>query len=250
MTPIDSIPNIELDESLELVPDVGTVATLLPSPAARHRSMIYLAGSLAGGNVLASLLRVIGGLVQARLVTPNVLGLFSSVGLVQGYLPFLHLAIPNGLNRELPYFIGKGEHQRVRELAGAAQAWALLTAGGVVFLMLGGAVWCLVRGDLWLAAAWVSNAFLAFYSFYGTFYLQTTYRTGHDFAKLAFANVVQNAVALVLVVLVALLSFYGLCLRAVLSSAAGLALLYYWRPLRVGPQWSTRHLKHLFVVGR
>jgi O-antigen/teichoic acid export membrane protein len=76
-----------------------------------------------------------------------------------------------------------------------------------------------------------------------------TYRTGHDFARLAMVNVAQNAVALALVVLVALLSFYGLCLRAVISAAIGAMMLHYWRPVRVGPKWNFAHWKHLLTIG-
>ena len=85
--------------------------------------------------------------------------------------------------------------------------------------------------------------------FYGTTYLQVTYRTGHDFARLAMVNVVQNAVALALVALVAVLSFYGLCLRAAISGAIGTILLHYWRPVRVAPRWNFAHWKHLLLVG-
>ena len=49
--------------------------------------------------------------------------------------------------------------------------------------------------------------------------------------------------------LVPFLGFYGLCLRVVLAGAASTAMLYRWRPVRVGPHWDWAHLKHLLVVG-
>ena len=85
--------------------------------------------------------------------------------------------------------------------------------------------------------------------FYTTAYLQVTYRTGHDFARLAMANVVLNSVALAGVVLVALLSFYGLCLRALLSGAVVTIVLHRWRPVRVAPKWNFAHWKHLLLIG-
>jgi O-antigen/teichoic acid export membrane protein len=48
---------------------------------------------------------------------------------------------------------------------------------------------------------------------------------------------------------VALLSFYGLCLRALLFAALQMAVLYCWRPVRVGPKWDLAHLKHLLTIG-
>ena len=71
-------------------------------------------GALAGGNLLAMALRMGGGLIQARLVDPAVLGYFASFALVLGYAPFLQLGIFNGLNREFPLFIGKGNPAHAR----------------------------------------------------------------------------------------------------------------------------------------
>ena len=208
-----------------------------------------MAGALAGGNILASVFSQIGGILAARFAGVAAFGLFQTIGIVQGYARFAQLGIGNGLNRELPYFIGKGDHQRVKALAAAAQAWILIVSlvSGTCMLLLAG--WHLAGGDGWRAAGWGTYAVLMFTLFYGQFYLQVTYRTGHDFARLAMANVVQNGLALVLVVLVAVWSFYGLCLRGIISGLAGVAVLYYWRPVRVGPKWNFSHLKHLFIIG-
>ena len=107
----------------------------------------------------------------------------------------------------------------------------------------------LLLGERWMAAGWATNAFAVFLLFYNTNYLQYTYRTGHDFVRLSLVSVVQDALALVLVVLVAVWSFYGLCLRVVISGLVATALLYYWRPVRVGPKWNNRCLKHLLIIG-
>ena len=107
----------------------------------------------------------------------------------------------------------------------------------------------MAHGEWQLAAGWFTNAVLAVLLFYNTNYLQMTYRTGHDFARLAMSSVIENTVALALVSLVALLNFYGLCLRALLTAFVSVSFLYYWRPVRVGPRWNWRHLKHLLVIG-
>jgi O-antigen/teichoic acid export membrane protein len=226
----------------------------IPQPVPVHRpsggrSVLALAGILAGGNLLASVLRLAGGLLQARLVDPEVLGLFNSIALVLGYASFLHLGVFNGLNREFPYFIGKGRREYAVQLAAMAQAWALLLSALICGGLLAVAGWHLVEGRFPLAAGWATNGLTAFSIFYSTHYLQSTYRTSGDFARLALANVVGNAVALALLVLVALLSFYGLCLRALLFAALQMAVLYCWRPVRAGPKWNFAHLKHLLIIG-
>lgn len=231
------------------------VITVAPQPEsaatapAKGPSVAYLMGALAGGNIASAILRAVGGILQARLVSPSVLGLFNGIGLVLGYSRFLHLGILNGLNRELPYAFGKGDHQQVRELAAAAQAWAILLGSTVGLVLFGVSIWHLIHGDPWLAAGWATNAIQVFILFYGTHYLQCTYRTTHDFARLSLINVAMNVVALALVSLVALLNFYGLCLRAILTSLVSTALLFYWRPIRIGPKWSLARLKHLLIIG-
>ncbi len=94
-------------------------------------------------------LRLIGGVLLGRLVAPSTLGLFAGIGLALGYAPLLQLGILNGLNRELPYFVGKGDRERVKELAAAAQAWALLVGAAVFVALTGVAVWQLAEGDVW-----------------------------------------------------------------------------------------------------
>ena len=64
-----------------------------------------------------------------------------------------------------------------------------------------------------MAAGWATCAASSFTLFYNTNYLQATFRTGHDFARLALVNVVQSTLTVALLVLVYLWSFYGLCLR-------------------------------------
>ncbi|MBL0225447.1 MAG: oligosaccharide flippase family protein [Geobacteraceae bacterium] len=80
-------------------------------------------------------------------------------------------------------------------------------------------------------------------------YLQITYRTGGDFSRLAIVNVVQNALALMLVWLVYLFSFYGLCLRSIIVAVINLTMLWIWRPLKIKPQWNRHNFNQLLKIG-
>jgi O-antigen/teichoic acid export membrane protein len=193
--------------------------------------------------------RLVSGFFLGRLILPATLGLFNGIGLVIGYAPFLQLGILNGLNRELPYYVGKGDRQRVNELAAAGQAWALLIGGLSCIALVGVAAWQLASGETLKAAGWLTYALLALAFFYSTDYLQMTFRTSHDFARLALVNVVEAASGLALLAAVAYMGFYGLCVRAIIMAAVSSALLFLWRPIRGGPRWNYRHLKHLLVIG-
>ena len=236
-------------ETIGSQPPPDPLAPAVAPQPAKSQSLAYLVSALAGGNFIAMVTRLAGGILQARMAGPAVQGLFGSFALVLGYTRFLQVGIFNGLNRELPYFFGRGDRQRVHELAASAQTWATILSVAVAAVFAGVAAWYALCRDFSMAVGWGSNAALAVALFFGTIYLQATYRTAHDFARLSMINVAQNALALVLVGLVAIWGFYGVCLRAVVPGLLGVWMLYHWRPIRVAPGWNTRHFTHLLQVG-
>ena len=214
-----------------------------------RRSVFFLAGSLATGNIVASALRMVGGLLIARVVEPAVLGLFNGIGLVLGYAPFLQLGILNGLNRELPYCVGTGDNERVRDLASAAQAWALLVGGVTSVGLAAVSGWYAASGDWALAAGFGVNCLGVWRVFYGDFYLQITFRTRSDFTRLAGINVAANLLGVATIAVVWLFGYYGLCIRTIAIGLLQVGLLWWFRPLRVGPKWNKGHLLHLLKIG-
>lgn len=220
-----------------------------PRPLPRRRSAAFLVGTVAGGNFVSMGLRLAGGVIQGRFVGPGVLGLYASFTLVIGYLRFLQLGIVNGLNREVPYHVGKGEHERVLGLAATAKAWTMFLGGAVAIGLLGMAAWSLARGNYAAAAGWAVHAPIAFLVFYSAGYLQATFRTTSDFARLSVATVVDSVASLLLLVPVVVLGFYGLCLRGLLAPASSFVLLRRWQPIRVAAKLQWEHWKHLFLVG-
>jgi O-antigen/teichoic acid export membrane protein len=237
----------------EIVPDAAAAAEVSagePTAGGSRRSVLFLAGSLSGGNLLAMAMRLAGGILLGRLVAPSTLGLFAGIGLVVGYASIAQLGIHNGVNRELPFHLGRGDIARAHALAATGQAWALASGGVVSVCLLAVAAWQLVQGDLQQAAGWATNAILVMFSFYGNNgYLSITFRTSSEFVRLARVNVVEAATSIAGLVLVAAFGFYGLCLRVILAGATSTALLYRWRPVRVGPHWSLGNLRHLFKIG-
>lgn len=220
-----------------------------PGAKPGRRSVLALVAALVGGNLVSSVIRMFSGFLTARCVEPGVMGLFNGIGLVQGYVPFLQLGVLNGLNRELPYYVGKGDDARVRQLAASAQAWALLLGVVVALSLVGVAAWQAACGRWLQAAGWLSYAVTGFFLFYCTYYLEITFRTRSDFARLALINVVMSVASLALVLVIWWLAFYGLCIRAVLVGAVQFALLWAWRPVRVAPKLRREPFLHLLKIG-
>lgn len=205
--------------------------------------------SFAGGNIVSMIFRILGGFLVGRFIAPVSLGLFNSIGLVLGYMPFMQLGILSGLNRELPYCVGKKEYDKVKDLAAAAQFWSLLVGGLVFIVLLCVSIWQLSMGKYMEAAGWMTNAALGVFLFYNTNYLQLTYRTSSDFSRLAFVSVIESVSGFIMLLLVIWLNYYGLCLRALLIGAISTSILYYWRPIKVGPKMNMYYLKYLFKIG-
>ena len=213
------------------------------------QSILFLTAAVAGGNYYAMAMHLIAGIVVGRYVAPEVLGKFGAFGLVLGYVPFLQLGVLNGLNRELPYYIGKGDQTRVLSLASAGQFWACLIGGVIGLMLLGLSGWNVLSGNWENAVGWAVHAVLCFLIFYNTYYLQMTYRTSHDFARLAISKVFESTASVLLIVLVVWWGFYGLCLKALLVAMVSLGILFYWCPIRVHPKWNLMEIKHLFKIG-
>ena len=215
----------------------------------KPRSLVRLTAVFASGNLLATALRLVSGVLVSRVVDPSVLGLFNGIGLVQGYAPFLQGGVANGLNRELPYRIGKGEEEKVQDLASASQAWILIVGVIAVIGLLGVAGWHGFHGRFELALGWASFTVPVFGILFGEFYLRVLYVTHGRFHRLSFITVATAAVGVATVALVWWLGFEGLCLRGFLLGAVMLALLWQWRPLVVRPRWRWPDFKLLVFTG-
>ncbi len=198
---------------------------------ALQRDALRSVAALFGGNLISSMLGVLGGLLAARFLGPEDTGLFRSYGIPLTYLAPLHLGTFDGLWRQLPYYSGKGMPDRADSLSSSAGAWNVGVSGIVCVGFVSAALAALTRGDLRGFAGWSSQAICAWGVFYGG-YLGTTYRTIRHFSLLARNQLIQAIVNFAAVFLVPVLGFFGLCLRSAVPAAAGVVLMHRGRPYR------------------
>ena len=191
------------------------------------------AGLFAGSNLITMVLRIVGGVLTSRFVDPSVLGQYNGIGLVNGYAPFLQAGVSSGLNRDLPYALGKGDTDHAHMLAAVAQSWSLIiaTVASGSLVLVGG--WQYLAGRLDLAVGWWSFSIVVFGTLFGQGYLNALFRTSGDFVTLARIHLIGGVSALALVALVWWLGWWGLCLRGLAVAVIGLALLWRARPLKV-----------------
>jgi O-antigen/teichoic acid export membrane protein len=200
------------------------------------------------GNLIATLLGMVGSLVQARYLPPEEMGIYRRFMVVTGYLTFLHLGVFDGLQREIPIQFGRGRPADAMQAAGACLSWIAFVwmATAAVFLAL--ATRAAYAGDWMQFWGWLAFVPVLGTTFYGG-YLGTTYRTRHDFVALSKASVVQSILGTAALPLLPMMGYYGACLRNALTSGLGLAVLHKWRPLRVRPTLDWWSFKRVIGVG-
>ncbi len=222
------------------------------TPAEKHEGkapLAYLVSVFAGGNLLSAALNTIGGLLTAAVVSPATLGLFQAIGISQRYVRFLHLGVPVGLNRDVAYYLGCGESEKVERLAGAGLAFLLRAAAAAGLIIAGIGIWAAVTsGRADLTAGWFTFAVVGFLTVLQP-YLLSIFRVHDAFPRLAAARVIQGVLNVALVVFVVLFGFYALCARSILSLGALMTVLWVWLPRRFKPKWDTEAVKELMSTG-
>ena len=213
-----------------------------------HRRSIKSIGALTGGNLVGSLLGAVGGILVARFIGPEINGQFRFFTIPLMYLSFLHLGTFDGLNRQIPFFIGRNQSDHVEKIASAAGAWNVYVTiiTGSCFSIC--AMWGLLQGDWVATLGWFSQALACVGIYYGN-YLGATYRTLNNFVTLARIQLTQAVIAFCLIVAVAFWGFYGLCLRAAIPAILSVWLYHRARPLRMSLHFDLSSFKEVVKVG-
>jgi O-antigen/teichoic acid export membrane protein len=216
--------------------------------AIRQSKTVHTIAVFATGNMVAMLLGVAGSLVQARYVAPEEMGIFRTFTIVAGYLTFLHLGVFDGLQREIPLQMGRGNWAKAEQAASACLAWItfISLAGGVLFLAL--ALRAAYYGEWMRFWGWLAYLPFIVATFYGG-YLGTTFRTGQQFITLSKTSVIQAIAGTLVLPLLPILGYYGACLRTAVGSITNLFLLHHWRPMKVRPHFDWCSFREVIRIG-
>lgn len=204
----------------------------------------------ASAQVIYNVLRLIAGFLVVRIIAPEIYGLFSGVGIFLGYIMLGHIGTINGLGRELPYQLGKGNDELVKDYANTGY-WISLFIGSIAFLLFS---FLAIKSynnqaDFNLILVYATYAIIGFFHIMNNAYLPVLYRTNSDFDKLSKINITSAFINIITVVLVYYFTFYGLLIRAIILIIVRFILLYYFRPLQIKPKIDLNSFKTLLKVG-
>lgn len=84
---------------------------------------VHTIAVITSGNLIATVIGAVGSVVQVRYVVPEDMGILRTFAILVGYLTFLHLGVFDGLQREIPYQLGRGNGTKAEEAASACLVW-------------------------------------------------------------------------------------------------------------------------------
>lgn len=180
---------------------------------------------------------IIVSFITFRSIDPYYMGVWSAMVIFETYATFLRLGVVNGMNRELPYYLGVGKTEEAHEFARNTLAFSLLN---ILFLLL--IVPFIILNfefnSTYLACISVA-VFRSTTAFYTT-YLSGTFRTSDHFNKLSNIQFIILISKLLLSPLIFFWGLYGFLLIEVVLTSFNLLLLHKYRPMHIKPslKWS------------
>lgn len=203
--------------------------------------------SFTTASVFNSIGQIVSSFIILNYLDPDDLGLWSTLLLFETYSLFLQTGIINGLNRELPFYLGMRNSAKAESLAATA-----LYASRVSILL------CLVVGLLVIilnidsgeiyVITFVSVLAITSIKYYEN-YLTSTFRSNDSFAQLSKVYYFRGGFLIVSTLLVILFGYTGYLVRMVAISATFTFALHSIRPMKVIPKFSFIDFKEMLKVG-
>jgi len=189
------------------------------------------------------------GFLVVRVVDPETFGTFSGVGVFLGYVLLGHGGVINGLSRELPYELGKGNDGYAKDLASSTFALTSLISAFAALIFLTFSIYHFSTGNETLAIIFLSYVIMGAVHLFNKQFLPVLYRTNKDFNSLSRQNILIGIGNIISVVFVWQWGLWGLCIRGVVMAIYESILLYRSKPYTLYWQLNFEHYKKLFRSG-
>ena len=195
---------------------------------------------------LAIPVSLITGFIAFRNIDPYFMGVWSALTVFETYAVFLRMGIVNGMNRELPYSLGKNDVDSANKYAETTLAYTLFDII-LLILIVPIVIWKSDFNDVHLVGICVSVTRVII-TFYIT-YLAATFRSEDNFNKLSNIQLIMLLIKLGLCPLV-LLGFNGFLLYELLMVVGNVILLHWQRPFKsLKPKFHYAEFTQLFKIG-
>lgn len=194
---------------------------------------------------------MVSNIVVIRWIPAKEMGLWNTLFVITSYTFVLQLGVINGLNRELPYYLGKNDIDKAYQLA--ANGLFIAIIAGIISLMLAlfsfvYAIWFYHADKLTLFTLLVISFIVIIY-FYQN-YLIVTYRTNLAFRKLSNVYLINSLIILISLILVWKYRYNGFLVRSVVMNIFLTLGLHLFRPIKkIKPAYKKEHFLILLKTG-
>ena len=200
------------------------------------------------GSLFNSLTQLISNIIILRIIEPGELGIWNSLIIIQTYALFFQAGVLNGLNRELPFYLGKNDDEKANQYASSSLYFFLI--GIVIFLIVS-----LILGLFYfdnLSKIWIytySAIIIITSSKFYENYLTSTFRSKNSFDSLSTVYFIRGILQLLTILLIIYFKYEGYILRMILIAILTMVMLHIIRPLKVKPKFDIRPLWDLMKIG-
>jgi O-antigen/teichoic acid export membrane protein len=183
------------------------------------------------------------------MLDPEVYGAFTGIGVYLGYILLSHVGIINGLGREIPFQLGKGNAEYGQQLANSS--FVVTTFLGVIaaLVFLFFSVINFINGNTLIAITFLSYVIAAGLNLFNFQFLPVLYRTSADFSKLSKINITFGYFNLISVLFVWKFGFYGLLMRSIFLTLVQFYMLFKNKPYKLTFKVDIQHIKVLLRTG-
>ena len=225
----------------------NTDVTLLLLRQLITRHVFSNAGLFISMTVGVKVAAALSNFVILAWLRPELIGIWQILAVVQAYASVLGLGIVSAMNRELPFYLGRGDQEQAERIAGTAYSHSILIS--ILGLFIFGVYYCLSPSidEKWTKAACAASLIWCFSNYRS--YLEGTFRTGAQFGNLSRCQLVETAFGLATLPLVYSFGFDGFLVRNLLVASLGIGLLHILRPIKVKPCVNLESLQKLVTAG-
>jgi O-antigen/teichoic acid export membrane protein len=200
------------------------------------------------GSLFNSIAQIVSNILILKIISPQDLGTWNSLILIQTYALFLQAGVLNGLSRELPFYLGRNNLGKAQELA--ASSLYFFNIGILICILFGSVLGYFFFKNSSVEVIYTYAAIIAITAakFYEG-YLTTTFRSNNSFERLSWIYFIRGILLFITLILVFFFSYTGYIIRMVVISFITILLMHKVRPIKVKPKFNLSALIQLIKVG-
>lgn len=203
-----------------------------------------------GTGLFKTFIQIIASFIILRWIEPKDLGQWQSFTVFTGYLSILTLGTTSGLNRELPFYLGKGEEKYAMELLKSALAFTNSLSFFLTVLISIGCIIAYLVG--WLDLNLALMCFVAFSLTainIQTNLLGATFRSNSSFKKLGDIQMLVALFHLLFLPIVYYFNIWGYIIYQFLMILCLFLGYWYFRPYKIKSSFKRENFITLVKIG-